>query len=201
MMEILVAGGTDVTELASCLAISYRDNPLFRWMFADEMNHAVLCAIFVGLVRATHPQGGVYRTQTNAGAAIWNRPGSETSTEASQVDPPPDRGTSADRRAAALAVLGPHRPTPPHLYLAAVGVLPSERRRGFASALLAPVLAECDATGRDAYLENSDPRNTSFYVGLGFRTTMTLPMPKGCPTVVAMLRKAQVDWRELASRR
>ena len=79
------------------------------------------------------------------------------------------------------------------MYLAAVGVLPSERRRGFASALLAPVLAECDATGVDAYLENSDPKNTTFYEGLGFRTTMTLPMPKGCPPVVAMLRKAPVE--------
>src|ERR1700685_3456316 len=104
-MEILVAGDTDVTELASCLAISYRDNPLFRWMFAEELNYALLCAIFVGLVRAAHPQGGVYRTQNNAGAAIWNQPRSEMSTEASQVDPPPDLGTSAGRRTAALAVL------------------------------------------------------------------------------------------------
>jgi GNAT superfamily N-acetyltransferase len=79
------------------------------------------------------------------------------------------------------------------MYLAAVGVLPTRRRQGFASALLAPVLAECDATGVDAYLENSDPKNTSFYEGLGFRNTMTLPMPKGCPPVVAMLREAPLE--------
>lgn len=75
------------------------------------------------------------------------------------------------------------------MYLAAVGVIPGERRRGLASALLAPVLEQCDATGTDAYLENSDPRNTSFYERLGFSSLAVLQMPIGCPEIVAMIRK------------
>jgi len=75
------------------------------------------------------------------------------------------------------------------MYLAAVGVLPASRRQGVASSLLAPVLARCDAEVLDAYLENSNPKNTSFYRTMGFEEILTLPMPDGCPPVVAMLRQ------------
>ncbi len=47
--------------------------------------------------------------------------------------------------------------------------------------------------GLDVYLENSDPKNTPFYEGLGFRSTMALPMPSGCPPVVAMMWRPALD--------
>ena len=190
MTQVLVAAQSDTEGLAMCLAVSYRDNPLFKWMFDDELDEGLLRGIFSGLVDSAIPQACVYKTPRNVGAAIWNEPRAAVPSSDVPVDAPANLGTSAGRRTAALAVLKGHRPIEPHMYLAAVGVVPGERRRGLASALLAPVLEQCDATKTDAYLENSDPRNTSFYERLGFSALGALPMPVGCPEVVAMTRRA-----------
>jgi hypothetical protein len=189
--HVLVAEKTDTAELASCLAQSYWNNPLFRWMFAEELAYPLLRGIFTGLVDAFLPQRCVYKAPDNVGVAIWNRQRADIPADHSLVDPPLNLETSTGRRIAALAVLSAHRPTEPHMYLAAVGVLSTERRRGLATALLDPVLREIDSTGVDAYLENSDPKNTSFYEGLGFRSVGSLPMPAGCPPIVGMTRKAE----------
>jgi ribosomal protein S18 acetylase RimI-like enzyme len=188
-MEVVLASSGDTNELASVLATAYRDNPLFRWMFAEELDLDLLRTIFVSLVEGALPQQCVYKTSQNTGAAIWALPRTDT--------PPPnlrqsgqDLTTSSGRRAEALQILGAHRPAEPHLYLAAVGVLPTERRRGSATALLAAVLEGRDAALIDIYLENSDPENTSFYEGLGFRSLGVLPRPEGCPPVVRMIRRA-----------
>jgi hypothetical protein len=119
-MEVVLASSGDTNELASVLATAYRDNPLFRWMFAEELDLDLLRTIFVSLVEGALPQQCVYKTSQNTGAAIWALPRTDT--------PPPnlrqsgqDLTTSSGRRAEALQILGAHRPAEPHLYLAAVG--------------------------------------------------------------------------------
>lgn len=162
-------------------------------MYGNELDERLLYGIFSGLVDAAISQSGVYKTPEDAGAAIWTQTRAEKSSPDALVEAPTSLETSAGRRTAALGVLRGHRPVEPHMYLAAVGVIPSARRRGLASALLAPVLAKCDAAGRDAYLENSDPKNTSFYEGLGFIGVGALPMPVGCPPIAAMVRRARLQ--------
>jgi GNAT superfamily N-acetyltransferase len=187
--QVSLADPIDRNELSNCLAAAYQDNPLFGWMFGHELCHAVLCDIFTGLLSQAIALGCVYRASDNLGAAIW----SEARSESSGGEPPKQPltlGTSAGRRMAALGVLEAHRPTKPHAYLAAVGVHPKNQRRGTGTELLTPALEKYDAAGVDAYLENSDPRNTSFYLSRGFRSLGALPMPVGCPPVVAMIRKA-----------
>ncbi len=41
-MEVSIAKEADTTDLANCLAMSYRDNPLFGWMSDGELDHALL---------------------------------------------------------------------------------------------------------------------------------------------------------------
>jgi len=174
-------------SLGRALAVAYESNPLVRWMFADDLSEARLGGLFTALVGLGIRDGLVYRSAQGDGSAIWFPPirrdnsGLEVVLSTSEW--------SSDRRGKALAVLSAERPSQPHFYLDAVGVAPGRRRRGLASELLAPVLAVCDADRVPAYLENSDPTNTTFYDQHGFEAVGPLPMPHGAPEVVAMWRK------------
>jgi hypothetical protein len=46
---------------------------------------------------------------------------------------------------------------------------------------MAPILQSCDDNGIEAYLENSNERNTAFYMHHGFRMTEELTLTKGAP--------------------
>ncbi len=119
-MDVLMAEGSDIAELAGCLAASYRDNPLFGWMFADALNHVLLCEIFTGLVEAGLPDHCVYKTRGGGGAAIWSPPRHYERAPSSSTDSAQGFETAHGRRSAALAVLKSQRPARPHL--------PSRRR-------------------------------------------------------------------------
>lgn len=176
-----------VELLGSTLGVAYQDNPLVRWMFEDDLSQVRLGGLFASLVEFGIKNGVVFASNRNDGAAIWFPPIPD-STE--QLDVTTDTSQwSGGRRDAALAVLAEARPTESHYYLDAVGVVPDARRRGTASALLAPVLATCDDSGVGAYLENSDPTNQSFYGRHGFEDVGLLPMPDGAPPVVSMWRE------------
>jgi ribosomal protein S18 acetylase RimI-like enzyme len=184
-MDVGVAGAADVDLLGRSLAVAYETNPLVRWMFADDLSSPRLISLFSALVGLGVRQGQVYRTRHGDGAAIWFPPVEST------CRPDPAGGTSewsSRRRAAAPGVLAAARPPEAHIYLDAVGVVPAQRRRGVASELLAPVLARCDRDDIAAYLENSDPANIAFYARNGFEEIGPLPMPVGCPPIVAMRR-------------
>jgi GNAT superfamily N-acetyltransferase len=148
-------------------------------MFAEDLSETRLTGLFTALVGLGVREGLVYRSERGAGAAIWFPPvtkdhaGLDVATGTSQW--------SSGRRGEALAVLAAARPSEPHYYLDAVGVVPGQHRRGIASDLLASVLVACDLKGVPAYLENSDPANVSFYARHGFEGAGSLPMPKGHP--------------------
>ena len=174
-------------ELGKALAVAYEANPLVRWMFEDDLSSARLQGLFTSLVEFGIKNGLVYNVSDRDGASIWFPPISEG---LDQLDVTTDTSEwSGGRRDAALAVLAAGRPTEPHFYLDAVGVTPTRRRQGIASALLAPVLAVCDSRGLGAYLENSDPANSTFYRRHGFTEVGPLPMPEGAPLVVSMWRQ------------
>jgi GNAT superfamily N-acetyltransferase len=66
------------------------------------------------------------------------------------------------------ARLGRAHPREPHWYLFALGVVPEATGQGRGTALLAPVLARCDAERLPAYLEASTEDNARVYARLGF---------------------------------
>jgi len=81
-------------------------------------------------------------------------------------------------------------PHEPHWYLALLGVDPSYQRTGAGSALLAPVLARCDATGLPAYLETQKPENVPWYGRFGFEVVDELQVGR-CPPVWTLQRAPQ----------
>lgn len=184
-MGVRLAVLEDSADLARSLALAYQSNPLILWMFEDDLSRARLRGLFTSLVEFGIKNGEVFASTTHDAAAIWFSPVADQNA----VDVSTDTSEwSGGRRDALLAALAAARPAERHYYLDAVGVVPSGRRRGTASALLAPVLARCDANGVGAYLENSDPVNTSFYGGLGFEELESLRLPLGAPPVVSMWR-------------
>jgi GNAT superfamily N-acetyltransferase len=188
-MSAWLASVEDAAPLGRSLAVAYETNPLVRWMLSDDLSGARLTGLFTALVELGLRDGSVYRSENGEGAAIWFPP---TAGDGTGVDVA--GGTSAwtsGRRSATLAILAAARPSEPHFYLDAVGVIPGHRRRGIAANLLAPLLAVCNAKRLPAYLENSDPANTGFYARHGFLELGPLPMPADAPVIVGMWRTPQ----------
>ena len=187
VVELEVTGLERAGRLGDSLAVAYEVNPLVQWMFHDDLSQKRLRGLFTSLVEFGVKNGLVYASAADEGAAIWFPPIPET---VDQLDVTTDTAQwSGGRRDAALAALAASRPTAPHFYLDAVGVVPDGRCRGTASTLLAPVLAMCDAGGVGGYLENSDSANSSFYRRQGFEEIGAIPMPEGAPVVVSMWRQ------------
>jgi ribosomal protein S18 acetylase RimI-like enzyme len=80
-----------------------------------------------------------------------------------------------------------HPHDPPHWYLAVLGTDPPAQGQGLGSAVLGPVLEQCDSDGVAAYLESSKERNIAFYARHGFRVTREIKLPRG-PLMWAMWR-------------
>jgi GNAT superfamily N-acetyltransferase len=95
---------------------------------------------------------------------------------------------TASRRALALnrAAAEAH-PGEPHWYLGILGTDPAHQGCGVASALVKPILEQCDADGVPAYLESSKRDNIPFYERHGFRVTGEVQVDDG-PTLWPMLR-------------
>mgnify|MGYP000553009847 CR=1 FL=1 len=60
-----------------------------------------------------------------------------------------------------------------------LGTDPAHQGRGVGSALMEPVLRECDEAGLHAYLESSKASNVPFYRRHGFEVTGSLDLPGG----------------------
>lgn len=87
------------------------------------------------------------------------------------------------RVAAVLESVERARPPEPRWLLTLLGTVPEARRRGVASATLAPALARCDADGAVAVCETSEPTNLGFYARLGFEVTSERALgPNGPPS-------------------
>lgn len=179
--------------LARSLTLAFHDDPVQRYLFPGERAYQRRGrANFELLVRRTLAIGQVYAAPGEAGASLWIPPGGDFA-EGWQ-------GTlflvrsllllrSDVRRGARLfGRLAQHHPREPHWYLPVLGTAPEHQGRGFGSALLAPVLARCDAEGLPAYLESSKEKNLSFYRRHGFEVTATIRVPDG-PELWPMLRK------------
>lgn len=94
-----------------------------------------------------------------------------------------------DRVNESLEAIERARPPEPRWLLTLLGTDPVHQRRGLASAVLAPVLAECDAAGMRAVLETSEESNLPFYRRHGFEVVAKTPLCDGGPACYTMVRE------------
>ncbi len=166
----------DVEEAAADLATSFIDDPMTTWLAdveeATTRHRALIDGFFRPALQVGRRKGQSYRGPD--GASIWAPPDVEILPEADLpelIGPYVEAlGPAALDRLSALGALVAERhphDRGPHAYLFILGVAAPGGGRG--SALLAPVLARCDADGVGAYLESSNARNVGFYERNGFQ--------------------------------
>ncbi|HEX8646799.1 MAG TPA: GNAT family N-acetyltransferase [Thermoleophilaceae bacterium] len=187
------AGRDDLRGVASVLARAFHDDPVMAWFFPDpgerERRIERMFRLRVGSLLG---QEESYTTDDHLGAAIWAQPGRwEMSPLAGLILTarmlPLTRGRTP-LLARGWKMIDAEHPPEPHYYLAILGTDPDAQGRGVGSALLAPVLDDCDRNEIPAYLESSKESNLAFYARHGFRVTGELDLPEG-PHVWLMWRE------------
>ena len=187
----------DLDGMAEALMLSFHDDPVMQWLFGAEPPRPMrYTRPFFTIEGRRHLQHeSVYTMDGHPGAAYWDPPGHWKSSFMSVLHLVPVmlRGTGP-RTVKALQGLGrmekAHGQHPEHYYLAVLGTRPDEQGKGIGSALMAPVLATCDADGVGAYLESSKESNIPFYRRHGFEVTGEVTFPSG-PTIWPMWRDPQ----------
>ena len=79
---------------------------------------------------------------------------------------------------------------PRHMYLALLAVDPAHHGKGYASALLKPMLSRLDKDNLPAYLETQNMKNVAMYQHFGFKLVHETVMPNTTLPIYCMLREA-----------
>jgi GNAT superfamily N-acetyltransferase len=189
-----------VDAVAAVLARSFHDDPQMAFLLPDGATRTEdLTAMFAAILEAGTRRGHTLAVHDDDGTpvagTIWSPPGTRPLDAAEGevvVAPVVARyGDDGLLRLGALAeATDAHHPAEPHHYLFIAGVDPAQQGRGLGAVALAPTLALCDATGSNAYLESSNPRNVPFYERHGFAVVSEFHADGG-PLFTGMWRDAR----------
>jgi ribosomal protein S18 acetylase RimI-like enzyme len=192
--EVHRARSADIPTLASMLARAFFDDPVASWACRhDRMRLAMLERFNGERLRQLVDEEEVWTAAGSASAALWAPPGRwrTTAREDLALLRPLLHPRLISRMPLVvhglLDIERAHPQEPPHWYLAVLGTEPAAQGQGLGSAVIGPVLEQCDRDGVAAYLESSKERNIAFYARHGFRVTRALHLPRG-PTMWAMWR-------------
>ena len=182
----------DRDHIATALTGAFFDDPVVVWMIPDvDRRHQVLPTMFALFADAFLPHGEVRVTGDGIGAGLWLPPGvaavSEDDAEEFGTATAAVMGDDAPRAFELMELMDAHHPADPSYYLQLVGVVPGWQGHGIGSALMAPVLAQCDRDQRPAYLEATSADNRRLYERHGFEVTGSFA-PEGGPTLWSMWR-------------
>jgi ribosomal protein S18 acetylase RimI-like enzyme len=176
----------DVPALTAMLVRAFDDDPVAIWACRSAtVRPRMLEGLYRARLRLLIAHREVWTVDDLGSAALWAPPGRWQTTL--RQDAALARCLAHPRVLARLPLLAfglrgvqrRHPHAPPHWYLSLVGTDPDARGRGLGSAVLAPVLAQCDRDGVAAYLESSKERNVDFYARHGFRVTEEVRLPRG----------------------
>jgi ribosomal protein S18 acetylase RimI-like enzyme len=188
------AGAADLPTLTGMLTRAFHDDPVARWGCPDDaLRPWMLKRFHAARDRQMLREGEIWMTEGGESAACWAAPdGWRSSIRDDLAFAGAMLRPSLMRRAPLVGygLLGMekrHPPEPPHWYLSTLGTEPAAQGRGLGTAVLAPVLEECDRDGVGAYLESSKESNIAYYARFGFRVTEEVRLPRG-PRVWLMWR-------------
>lgn len=173
------------------------DDPLLRFFFPDDTSYPSFATAFFGFLVDLNLGGGeIFLTTGGEAAAVWTPPGGPglpdaqiaERWEAEIVPYLPDAALGRlDRFEAAGGRIGP----PEGLrYLGVLATRPDHRGRGYARAVLIPVLDRDDRDGIGAHLDTGTPENLPFYERFGFRVHAETDIEDG-PHLWSLVRDAR----------
>jgi ribosomal protein S18 acetylase RimI-like enzyme len=180
------AEAAELPELARMLARAFHEDPVAAWACPpDGLRSRVLERLFGMRLRDLQPDGEIWTDDELRSVAVWAEPDHWHTTARQDIS----YATCLLHPRLALrmpmvitGMLGAqkvHPTEPPHGYLAILGTDPSARGQGLGSAMIGPVLEECDRDGVGAYLESSKEQNLAFYARHGFRVIAERDLPRG----------------------
>jgi ribosomal protein S18 acetylase RimI-like enzyme len=177
---------------AGILARAFANDPVARWIYADEIEYWL---DFPAFVQASAGKAFAYDTVYQApgatGCALWLPPHVRADENSiNMIINASLLGTKAEETLAFVDALSRHRPHTPHWYLAMIGVEPSRQAQSIGSELMRQVVDACDADRAFAYLEATTEENSRFYERFGFRTVTSIQLGSS-PTLYAMVREPE----------
>jgi GNAT superfamily N-acetyltransferase len=186
----------DVPRLADALARAFHDDPGWSHLLSDPSDRTERLRLFfeTELRGIAVPLGLVWTTDEVVGGALWAPPESWRVPVTATLREIPPMVRVFGRRLplalrARLRMEGRHPGTPPHWYLAVMGVAPEWQGRGLGTALMRPALEVLDRDGVPAYLESSSPRSRALYQRNGFDVTGEFNLPSDGPPLWQMWRE------------
>ncbi len=192
------AGPDDREAAAEALALAFADDPAWAHILPHAASRPEQLLLFFNseIEQANPEHHQVWISEDGAGAAVWARPGHWREPISAALRQARPMARVFGRRLplafwTQLRFERRHPNSPRHWYLHYLGVEPRRQGRGLGGALMASVLAECDAQGIPAYLESSSERNRGLYERNGFDLSGTFPMPVGGPPIGEMWREAR----------
>jgi GNAT superfamily N-acetyltransferase len=198
-MRVRPANRSDHGPIAAALAAAFATDPPLSFLIPDvRRREALLRRHFSASLRLYAASGAIWVAEDRTAAALWVAPGGYPFRLREELAVTPARlevfGRWARRGIGAQLAIDRHHPhDPPHWYLDYIGVEPAGQGRGLGSALLAPMLARCDAEGRGAYLNAGSPRSRDLYLRLGFVVRSEFRLPFGGPPMWRMWREPQAS--------
>jgi len=194
-MRVRPATRSDHGPIAAALAAAFAADPPLSFLIPDERRReALLRRHFSASLPLYAASGAVWVAGDGSAAALWVAPGLYPFRLREELRVARARlevfGRWARRGIGAQRAIDRHHPhDPPHWYLDYIGVEPVGQGRGLGSALLAPMLARCDAERRGAYLNAGSPRSRDLYLRHGFEVRSEFRLPFGGPPLWRMWRE------------
>lgn len=190
--KIRTAAPADREAMIDTLRLSFSADPCVRYIFSKPSDFMAGWPPFVmAMGGAGLEHGTAFVSDDAAAVSLWLPPGVESDLEAMLAVL---ATVITEEKGAVLEQVGEqirsYHPDEPHWYLAAVGVDPSRQGEGLGSAMMKEGLRLCDAQGKPAYLESSNPRNIPLYERHGFEV-IGVVQPGDYPPLYPMLRAAR----------
>jgi GNAT superfamily N-acetyltransferase len=191
--QVRKATSVDLPRLVESIGLAFAGDPLTGWLAGGGDVLQVSRRFFEAEYSAAERFHLIYTDENCAGAAIWLPPGKQFGLRDTLVQARYLAGIIRLTRQALAQIrlfltLEKVRPRTPHFYLRLLGVRPELQGQGLGSALMQPVLTQCDELGMPAYLETETEANVCYYEKKGFRVLREIPVQPGALTMWTMWR-------------
>lgn len=192
-IAIRKAVSSDLAQLTHSIALAFASDPLTRWLAGGGDALRVSRRFFQAEYAVARRYNLIYTDEERSGTAIWLPPGKRLGLRDSLAQAWYLAGAVRITRQAAAQLrlfftLEQVRPSAPHYYLRLLGVRPERQGQGLGSALIRPVLEQCDQQHTPAYLETETEANVRYYQKHGFRVLREILVQAGVLTMWTMWR-------------
>jgi len=180
MSDVIRVGQEALEPVAVTLALSFADDPIWKWIYDSDDTLPLDTAIVLGrmLVAGMMPADEIHSIADHGAVALWTAPAGSTPEDDEplrdeQVAPyfKPFAAQLGERlmlTGQLSQAMKEHRPAEPHWYLGMLGTHPDRQNQGLGSQVLQAMQAKADRVGIPTFLESSNPRNYGFYQRHGY---------------------------------